>query len=173
MEEKKIMSIYTKGFLISLIVIVLGLAGYVSGIGFEPWYNWAVNAILFIAIIFACVHFANQKDGYVTFGNVFSHGFKISAFVAIILVVYSLLSMTLIFPEIKEKALEMSRDKMEEKGNMTGAQIEQALNFTSKYFLVFAIFGVIIGTIIFGAIASVIGAAIARKKPVNPMEQGS
>ena len=170
MEEKKTMSIYTKGILISMIVIVLGIAGYLSGIAFNGWYNWAVNGLLFIGIVIACIHFANENEGFVTFGKVFSHGFKVSAFVAIILVIYSVLSMQLIFPEIKEKAMEMSRQQMEEKGNMTDDQIDQAISFTKKYFLAFAIFGVLIGTVLFGLVASLVGAALAKKKPVNPMD---
>ena len=85
MEETKIMSPQIKGLLISLIVIILHIAGYFTGLGLTTtWYSWVVNLVLLAAIIFACVHFANQKDGFVTFGNVFLHGFKISAVITII-----------------------------------------------------------------------------------------
>jgi hypothetical protein len=171
MEENKIMSHIIKGALISLIVIVLGIAGYFSGIAMQGWFNWAVNGILFIAIIIACIHYANQKNGFVTFGNVFSHGFKTTAVAAVILVVYTLLSLGLLFPEIKDKAIEMTQQSMEERGNMSDEQIEQALGFTRKYFMAFAIFGTLIGTVVFGCIASLIGAAFAKKKPVNPLDQ--
>lgn len=168
MEENKIMSPQIKGLLIALIVVVLGIAGYFTNLAFSGWYNWVVNIVMFVAIIIACVHFANQKEGYVTFGNVFSHGFKITMVVTIILLVYSILSTTVLFPEIKEKAIEMQRTKMEEKG-IAEDQIETGMNFAKRYFMAFLIFGVIIGTLIFGAIASLIGAAIAKKKPVNPI----
>ncbi len=170
MEEKKIMSPQMKGLLISLIVIVLGIAGYFTDLAFSGWYNWVVNIVMFVAIIIACVHFANQKEGYVTFGNVFSHGFKITLVIALIVLAYSLVSTTVLFPEIKEKAIEMQRTKMEERG-MSEDQIETGMNFAKKYFLAFMVFGVIIGTLIFGAIASLIGAAVAKKKPVNPLNQ--
>lgn len=168
MEENKFMSPQIKGLLIALIVVVLGIAGYFTNLAFSGWYNWVVNIVMFVAIIIACVHFANQKEGYVTFGNVFSHGFKITMVVTIILLVYSVLSTTVLFPEIKEKAIEMQRTKMEEKG-IAEDQIEVGMNFAKKYFMAFLIFGVIIGTLIFGAIASLIGAAVAKKKPVNPI----
>lgn len=171
MEEKKITSPQIKGLIISLIVIVLGIIGYFTGIAFSGWFNWVVNIIMFGAIIFVCVHYANEKEGYVTFGNVFSHGFKVTAVIAVILLVYSLLSTTLLFPEMKEKTIEMQRLKMEERG-MADDQIETAMAFTKKYFTAFMIFGVLLGTLIFGCIASLIGAAIAKKKPINPMNQG-
>ena len=170
MEENKIMSPQIKGILISLIIIVIGIAGYFTGIAYEGWYNWVVNGILFIAIILACVYYANQKDGYVTFGNVFAHGFKVTAVVAVILLIYTLISMTFLFPDMKEKIFEMQQSKMEEKG-LPDDQIETAMNMMKKYFMLFLILGVIIGTLIFGCIASLIGAAVARKKPVNPFSQ--
>ena len=170
MEEQKIMSHFIKGILISLIVIVLGIVGYFAGISMESWFSWSVNGILFIAIIIACIHYANQKDGYVTFGNVFSHGFKTSAIIALILVAYTLLSLTILFPDIKDKVLEMTQKGMEEK-NQSDDQIETALGFMRKFFLVFAVFGAMIGTLLFGLVASLIGAAVANKKPINPLNQ--
>ena len=171
MEEQKIMSHFIKGVLISLVIIVLGIAGYIAGISMESWFSWTVNCLMFILIIVACIHYAKQKDGFVTFGNVFSHGFKTSAIIALIMVAYTLLSFNVFFPDMKDKALEVAQERMESKGNMTDEQIETAMNFTKKYFLVFTVFAVMIFTLIFGLIASLIGAAVAKKKPVNPIDQ--
>ena len=171
MEDQKIMSHFIKGVLISLVVIVLGVAGYIAGVSMQSWYSWTVNCILFILITIACIYFAKQKNGFVTFGNIFSHGFKTTAIIALIMVAYTLLSLTVIFPDMKEKAMEAAQKSMEDRGNMTDDQIETAMNFTRIYFLVFAIFGAMIGTLIFGLIASLIGAAVAKKRPVNPIDQ--
>lgn len=168
MEENKIMSAQVKGLMIALIVIVLGIGGYYSEIGFSNWFNWVVNGIMFIAIIIACVHFANQKEGYVTFGNVFMHGFKISAVIAAILLVYSLLAFTVLFPDMKERIFEMQQAQMEKSG-LEDEKLEQAVTMMKKYFMPFMILGVIFGTLIWGCIASLIGAAVAKKKPINPM----
>ena len=170
MEETKIMSAQIKGLLISLIVIILGIAGYYTGLGFNTWFNWVVNAVMLAAIIVACVHFANQKQGYVTFGNVFMHGFKITAVVAIIVLVYTLLSFTVLFPDMKEKIFEMQEKKMEESG-IDGDKIEQGMTMMKKYFMIFLVIGVIFGTLIWGSIASLIGAAVAKKKKHNPLDQ--
>lgn len=171
MEQQKIMSHYIKGVLISLLVILLGIIGYFAGLAYQPWYSWTVNGILFIAIIIGCVHYANQKDNYVTFGNIFSYGFKMTAIIALIMVAYTLLSMGIIFPEIKEKTIELTRERMEEQGKMSDSQIDTALETMSRFFLVGAILGAMIGTLIFGLVASLIGAGVAKKKPVNPMDQ--
>ena len=170
MEENKIMSPQLKGLLIALIVIILGIAGYFSEIGFSTWYNWVVNAIMFAAIIIACVHFANQKQGYVTFGNVFLHGFKITAVVAIIVLVYTLLAFTVLFPDMKEKIFEMQQAQMEKRG-LDDDKLEQGMTMMKKYFMIFLVIGVIFGTLIWGSIASLIGAAVAKKKKFNPLDQ--
>lgn len=172
MEEQKIMSPQIKGLIISLIVIVLGIAGYISDLAYTTWFNWIVNIVMLIAIVFACVHFAKQKDGYVTFGNIFMHGFKITAVCAIILLAYTLLSMTVIFPEAKQKIFDMQQAQMEEKG-INDDQIETAMTMMKKWFMLFLVLGVIFGTLIWGCIASLIGAAISKKKPVNPFNQGN
>ena len=164
------MSPQIKGVLISLVIIILGIAGYYSDLAFSGWYSWAVNGILVIAIIFACVHFANQKQGYVTFGNVFLHGFKVTLVVTIFLLAYALLSMTVLFPDMKERIFEMQQQQMEER-NMPEEQMETATNMMKKYFMIFLVLGVIFGNLIFGCIASLIGAAVAKKNKINPLEQ--
>ena len=170
MEENKIMSPQIKGLLIALIVIILGIAGYFTNLGFSTWFNWVVNAVMFAAIIIACVHFANQKQGYVTFGNVFLHGFKITAVIAIIVLVYTLLAFTVLFPDMKEKVFEMQQAQMEKRG-LDDDKLEQAMTMMKKYFMIFLVLGVIFGTLIWGCIASLIGAAVAKKKKFNPLDQ--
>ena len=170
MEETKIMSPQIKGLLIALIVIILGIAGYFTDLGFSTWYNWVVNLIMLVAIIIACIHFANQKQGFVTFGNVFLHGFKISAVIAVIVLVYTLLAFTVLFPDMKEKIFEMQRIKMEESG-IDDDKLEQATTVMKKYFMIFLVLGVIFGTLVWGCIASLIGAAVAKKKKNNALDQ--
>ena len=170
MEETKIMSPQIKGLLIALIVIILGIAGYFTNLGFSTWFNWVVNAVMFAAIIIACVHFANQKQGYVTFGNVFLHGFKITAVIAIIVLVYTLLAFTVLFPDMKEKVFEMQQAQMEKRG-LDDDKLEQGMTMMKKYFMIFLVLGVIFGTLIWGSIASLIGAAVAKKKKNNALDQ--
>jgi len=169
--EKKVMTHVQKGLLVSLILIVIGIAGYFTKLFEQSWFSWASNGILCIAVIWGCITYANQMNGQVTFGNVFAHGFKMSVVVALILIVWVLLAMTVLFPEMKDKTLEMARQRMEERGNLSDSQIEQGVEFTKKFFIPFAIGGTLLGTLIFGTVASLLGAAVAKKKPVNPLDQ--
>ena len=169
--EKKVMTHVQKGLLVSLILIVIGIAGYFTKLFEQSWFSWASNGILCIAVIWGCITYANQMNGQVTFGNVFTHGFKMSVVIALILIVWVLLAMTVLFPEMKDKTLEMARQRMEERGNLSDSQIEQGVEFTKKFFIPFAIGGTLLGTLIFGTVASLIGAAVAKKNPVNPLDQ--
>ncbi len=171
MEEKKAMTHVQKGLLVSLILIIIDLAGYFTKLGEQSWYSWASNGVLCIAVIWACIHYSNQMNNQVTFGNVFGYGFKLSIVVALIMIVYVLLVMTVVFHDRKERALEIARERMEERGNLSDAQIEQGIEFTKKFFFPFVIGAILLGTVIFGTIASLIGAAVAKKKPVNPLDQ--
>jgi predicted MFS family arabinose efflux permease len=170
MEESKIMSPQIKGIIISMIIIILGIAGYYSNLAFSSWYNWAVNGVMVIALIVACIHFANQKEGYVTFGKVFLHGFITTVVIALIIVIYSVLAFTVLFPDMKEKIFEMQVEQMEKRG-MDSDKIDQAMNMMKRFFWVGLIAGAIFGNLIFGCIASLIGAAVAKKNKINPLEQ--
>ena len=70
-----------------------------------------------------------------------------------------------------DKIVEIARKKMAENPQMTDEMIEQALGMTKKFLFPFAIGGAIIGTAIMGVIASLIGAGIAKKNPVDPFSE--
>lgn len=169
--ENKIMSHITKGLVIGLIAVIVGIAGYLGGIDQQSWFKWISTVIICAGIIWACIYYAQQLDGRVTFGNIFVHGFKTSVVVALLVVVYFVLAVTVIFPEMKDKAMEAGRQQMESAGKYSDEQINQGLEVARKFFVIIGIAGILLGTLIAGAIASLIGAAAAKKKPVNPLDQ--
>jgi NADH:ubiquinone oxidoreductase subunit 6 (subunit J) len=168
--EQKVTTPVVKGLIITLILAVLDLVGGFAHLKLETWFKWIPTLVLCAAIIWACISYGSQLNGNTTFGNAFAHGFKTSAVVACILILYTLLSIYIIFPETKDLAIEEARKQMEAKGNIPDATIDQALEMTRKFFLPFAIGGALIGTLIVGAIASLIGAAVTKKNPNAELE---
>lgn len=166
--EKKVTSHITKGLVISLILIVLGLVANFAGFEYETWYRYLPILILCVGVIWACISYANQMNGAVTFGNVFAHGFKTSVIVTIITLLFALLSIYVIFPDSREKALEMARQEMEKNQQLSDDQIDQAIEMTRKFFMVGVIGGIILYTLIAGCISSLLGAAFAKKNPSAP-----
>ena len=59
---------------------------------------------------------------------------------------------------------------MEEQGKMSDEQIDQAMSIGKRFFLPFAIGTIIFFYAVIGAISSLIGAAITKKKPLSPFE---
>ena len=155
----------TKGIVISLVLIILGLVTYFLDLSNNKPLQYVGYLIFIIGIIWSVNSYGKQIDYNSTFRNYFAHGFKISAFVTVFMLIFTLLFIY-IFPEMKEKAMEAARKGMEEK-HMTEEQISQAIGFTQKFFMVFVIAGILVFYLFFGAIASLIGAGVTKKNPVQ------
>jgi len=167
--ETTITSHIVKGAILSGISIVFSVIVYVFNLYEITWLSWVNYAIFIAGLVYGAVLYANQNNNNVNFGNVFAHGFKTTAVVIVISVLFSVLSIKLLFPDMVDKIVEMSRKQMEKNPQMTDEMIEQAVAMTKKFFLPFAIGGAIIGTGMIGAIGSLIGAAVAKKNP-NPFQ---
>lgn len=170
--EQKLTPPWTKGLIISLVLIVYGLILYFTGQSQNKSLGWVQMALLIAGLIYSCIQFAKQKEGNVTFGNVFAHGFKTTAAVIVIMVIYTVISLKFLFPDMVEMGLTQARVEMEKKGNLSESEIENGLQMVKKFFLPFAIGGIVFGFGILGAIGSLIGAGVAKKNPnYNPIEQ--
>jgi len=170
MENNNVTSHIVKGAIIASVGILLSIIVHVFNLYEAQWINWLTYILIIGGLTYSGTMYANQNQNNVTFGNIFAHGFKTTAVIIVIQVVYTLLAIKVIFPEMLDKVLEVSRKKMEENPKMTEEMIDTAINFTKKYFIPFAIGGSIIGTAFIGAIGSLLGAAFAKKNP-NPFNE--
>jgi hypothetical protein len=159
--ENKITSHFTKGFIIGGVIVTLGFAFQIMDI-YEKWVQWVTIGLYFAALIWSCIFFSQQMKGAVTYGQIFSHGFKTSAIVTLISIAFFIITYFLM-PEIKEKAMEMARQEMAKDERLTPEMIDQAISWTDKLYLVFGIVGSLFGFALTGVIASLIGAAVAKK----------
>jgi len=167
--EKKVTSYLTKGLIISLILIILSILFFVTGVDQATWSKWLSVLVLVGGVIWACLSYGRQMDNRVSFGNVFGHGFKVAAVITVLSLVFTIIFLT-VFPEIKEKALEVARTDMEKTGKLTDEQIDDQIAMVRRLFFVFAIVGVVVIDLFCGAIAALIGAAIAKKEPTTPFD---
>jgi uncharacterized protein YbaA (DUF1428 family) len=151
------------GLFTAIACVIISLVLHFAGLSLETWAAYIAYIPFLIGVILNANAYAKANDNYVTFGNVFSSGFKMSAIVTLIMLAWAFLSLA-IFPETKEQALEMAREKMADDPRMTDEQIDMAIDMTRKYFTVGMIMGVVFGYMFVGAIFSLIGAAIPKKK---------
>ncbi len=169
--ETKVTTPQVKGIIISLILIVYGLIIYfVDGMQ-HPALAYVQYALFLAGIIWACVSYSKQLDANVTYGNLFAHGFKTSAVITVIVLIYTVLAFNVLFPDMVDKSIEMSRQKLEASGKLSDRQIDQQLTMMKDHFTLFAVVGVIIGFAVLGLISSLIGAAVAKKNPKDPFNQ--
>lgn len=168
MEENKIISHITKGLVIAAVYIIIDLAANFAGIKLENYYGWIMMCLLIGAIIWSCIHYGKQMDNNVTFGKVFVHGFKTSAVVSCLLFVYSVLLFYVISPELIDQMVAKGIEQAEKRGQDIP---EDSKGIMTKMTKVFVLVGAILGPLILGCIASLIGAAVAKKRPINPLTQ--
>jgi Protein of unknown function (DUF4199) len=169
MEPKKPVSHIVAGLIISGVLIVFSCIIYFANLQ-NSNINWLQYLLIIGGLMIFINLYGNAMKNQVTFGNLFAYGFKTTAFIALIIIAFSVIFF-LAFPDIKEKAFDMARQKMEDKGTYTQDQIDQGLETFRKMFWVITIGGIMLFYAIVGAIGSLLGAAITKKKPINPMDQ--
>ena len=167
--EKKVTTHFTKGLIIGLIMVAIGLVFQVLDI-YERWVQWATLGLYLIAIIWACVSYANDMEGNITFGKVFGHGFKTAAIVALIAIAAFAITYV-IMPEIKDKAIEKAREEMVKNPKLTDEMIDQAIGITDKFFFIIGLASSLFTYAFMGLIGSLIGAGAAKKNPNSGMPQ--
>jgi len=162
--EKKVTSPAVKGVIISLVLIVLSLIIQFLHLSKNKGFSSLQFIILMAGLIWSAISFSKQMDANVSFGSLFTHAFKTAAAVTAIMVVYTIISIKFISPEIIDTALQEARTGMEAK-NLSDDQIDTAISFTRKFFLPLTIGGIILSFLIMGVIGAVIGAAVSKKNP--------
>ena len=119
-----------------------------------------ITYIPFIAfLMMAQKEYRDSIGGYISFGDAFSAGFRYSLFAGLLIAVFSYLYLAILSPGV----LETTRTQLEEK-NMSSSQIDQAMTITKKWGPLIGAFGAAIAYAVFGAILSLIGAAIFKKE---------
>lgn len=170
MEQRKPLSHITAGLLIAAALVLFSIVTNFLGLAANRGLSWVPYLILIAGLILFINLYGKARDHNVTFGNLFAYGFKTTAVFTVLFIVFLIL-FNLLFPEFKEKAMEIMRQQMEDQGKMSDEQIDQFIEMGRKFFWLGVIGGTLLGFIIIGAIGSLIGAAVTKKRPYNPLEQ--
>jgi surface polysaccharide O-acyltransferase-like enzyme len=172
MEEQKPISHFLAGVIIGAVIVVYSLLLNFLGKGQDKTFGW-IAYILFVAGIVIFVNlYGNAKSNEVSFGNLFSYGFKTTA-ISTLLILLCLVVIIFAMPDFKQKILDGMRKGLEDRGKLTDEQIDQSVDMFSRNFMLFVVGGATFMYLLFGVIGSLIGAAITKKKPINPLDQMS
>lgn len=168
--EKKPVTHFIVGGIMGAITVLFSVILIITDQLQNQSLGWISSALMLVALIYFIRDYGNAKNNQLGFGDLFAFGFKSSAFATILILAFQVI-FNLAFPEMQDKMLEITRQKMlEQNPQPTDDQIEMALSFTKKFFWPFVIGGTILGTLLFGAIGSLIGAAITKKNPPTPFQ---
>ena len=170
MEPKKSISHLVAGAILGIFMIVYSLGLYFTNMQQQGAAGWLAYCIMIAGLIIFIMMYGKANNNQVSFGNLFSYGFKATAFMTLIVVIYTVLSFIMI-PEMKEKIFETARENLEKQGKLSESEIDKAIEMTRKFFNVFMIGGILLTYAIIGALGSLIGALVTKKRPYNPLEQ--
>lgn len=160
----------TYGLITGLIIVVLSAVIYVANLQQASWIQWVLYAIFLGGLVMNANAFSKANGGAVSFGQLFSSGFKATAVIVLLVVVWVILS-TYIFPDMKERALEIARAQMEKDGKLDEDMMDKSLEMARKNFTTFLVMGSLFGYLILGVIFSLIAAAVTpkHKRPMTPV----
>lgn len=162
--EKKPTSAVTIGLLAALVLIVLALVVYFANLYTEKWAQYLGIIIFAVAVIWGVVNHGKETGYQATFGGLFGFGFKIVAVITCLMILYTIVSGYL-FPDVKEKIMEQARNEAAKNPSADPNQIEQGMQMFERNYTMFLVLGLVFWYVISGAIASLIGAAVTKKRP--------
>jgi len=162
--EKKTTSPVVAGLLISAVLIVFGLIMYFTKLYTETWNQYVGMVLICGGIIWAVINHSKERNANVTFGGLFGFGFKTTAVIICITIVYTLI-FGYIFPDVKEAIITKAREQALTAPNANESQVEQGMAMFEKNYTLFMMIGIIFWYAVIGAVSSLIGAAVAKKNP--------
>jgi cellulose synthase/poly-beta-1,6-N-acetylglucosamine synthase-like glycosyltransferase len=170
--ERKSVTHFMAGLIIAAILIVYSMFLTFMDLTANQSLSYLSMVFLMLGIIFFVNQYGKSVDHTATFGQLFSFGFKATAIATLVVIAFQIIFF-FIFPEYKEKIIDISREQMLKQGNVPEAQVEQALEMVRKFFWVGLIGMSLFINMVSGAIASLIGAGITKKIPQSPFQQQS
>ena len=136
MEEKKPISHIVAGLIIAAILVVYSIALNYLDLSQNKSLGWISYIILIGGLILFINLYGKAKDHQVTFGGLFSYGFKATSIITLIMIIFIVIFF-MIFPEFKDKIVDAAREGMEKQGKMTDDQIDQAMGMFERNFILF------------------------------------
>ena len=165
--ETKVTTHIVKGVIIGAVYILLSTIIYAFNLYSIKWLTLLIYLFIFAGIIISNIVYANQNNNNESFGNIFADGFKTTSLFIIISIAFTVLFFILL-PEMIDKSFELQRVELKKKPELTDEMIENFIAMQKDNFWTFTIAGNIVLNAIIGAIASLIGAGVAKKNPIDP-----
>lgn len=165
--EKKNLSNLNAALILFLLLVIYTLTVNFGGYQANTSLAWISYIIIIGGIIVLVMKYGKDLHNNVTFGNLFAYGFKTTAIVIIFYIGFTVL-FYLLFSEYKTNLLEIMRQNALKNATPENKeQVEKGIEIFQRFFWASIIGGILITFAILGAIGSLIGAALTKKRPNN------
>lgn len=168
-KEKKPLSPIAAGFLICLILIGITMGMTYTGLYNQRWSQWVGYLVILGGIIWAMLNHSKQQMHAPRFGDLFAYGFKTTTVLTSIMVLFTIL-FAYMNPEMKDEFIQALREDSLAQPGTSASEVEKGMELLEKNYTLFRLIEIIFPDLIFGVIGSLLGAALAKKKPHNPFE---
>jgi hypothetical protein len=150
------------GLLTGLLSIIISFLLNVTQLEQSP-AKWLTLVVLVVGIILAQKAFRQANAGFMSYGQGLGLGMMLAAVSSVLSAVFSYLYVMLIDPEMPTRILEKGRADLEARGNLSDAQIDQAMHWTTMLVQGPALAGIaLVGGVFMGLIVSLITAAVLK-----------
>jgi uncharacterized membrane protein YraQ (UPF0718 family) len=151
------------GLLTGLVSVIISFGIYALELEQNSAVRFLTMAVLVGGIVQAMRSFKEQNGGFMGYGQGLSVGMVVSGVVGLLSGVFIYFYTTAVDPSVITRMMDKARTDMEAKGNMSDAQIDQAMAWSAKFttgpvMLAFAI----VGTLVMGLLISLIVAAFVK-----------
>ncbi|GGD23890.1 DUF4199 domain-containing protein [Hyunsoonleella pacifica] len=155
------------GLILGIIMIVITAITYFSGImeKGEQWPNFILYIIFPVIIIYAINRYKKHNGGLLTLIEAIKVGVAVAVISALISTVFNALLFYVIDPELTDKIMDITREKLYENPKMTEEMIDKTMETIKKFSN--PLLGGAIGiglSALFGLIYSVIGGLVMKKE---------
>ena len=154
------------GLLTGLVSVIFSFILFATSLDQSP-VRWLGVAIVVGGMLLAHRQFKQQNGGFMGYGEGLGIGVLLSLVSGIISTLFSYVYITFIDPDYMNRVMETTRAKMEQQGNMSDAQIEQATAMVQKFSSGgwILLFGIIVSLVTGLLIALVVSAITKNPKP--------
>jgi hypothetical protein len=165
MDGRKVISSQAAGLIIAALLIVVScIIFYTGDKTSRPGGGWMSYLLIIGGLVFFINLYGKAKDNYVSFGDLFAYGFKAASMFTLVFLIFIVI-LAVAMPEMKTEAIESARMEMEKNKSFSDSDIDKGIQLVEKYFWVFMAGATMVGFLVIGAIGSLIGATVTKKKP--------
>jgi hypothetical protein len=165
MEQKPPIHHLIKGIVIAVIWILLNFFVRKSGgVSLPGILQFLPSVIIVAGVAVACILFGSDTRGTLGFGDIFAHGFKTTAVVTFLVAIYTFIMAKFVFP-VSAHEIDEAVKSLVDQGNVMTAEARRLAEANAKKAWIIEVSGTIFATLVTGLLGSLLGSALAKKKP--------